>query len=287
MILATLTWPAVSAAEHIVTAATVSAQVTERKSTDFWVVEIDWTAACSGAAPGTAWYDGDLYMIDADTGERNYVGGVVDTSGQRTVSGKKEWYVSSLKRSRRLFPELTIGCFENFPLHGGSDVVVTGSTVIVPPSFGSRSGGGGSGGGKGAGGRQGDPTSPLAAGGCIRALLGTDGADVLAGGDEGEVIIGFAAADRIRGSSGHDCLLGGAGNDRIEGELGNDRLTGEGGKDVLVDRKGVNSFDAGAGNDRVDARNGKRELVRCGSGRDLVRADDRDRLRGCELVTLR
>jgi Ca2+-binding RTX toxin-like protein len=280
--LAALTWPAEGTAAHLKTSGTVSARVTERENTDFWVVEITWTATCTGAKPGTAWYGGELQFIDADTGERIVVGGVVDTSGQRSVVGKRETFASSLKRPRTLIPELTVHCYENFPLHGGPEIVVTGAPVIIPPSFGGDRGHGDGNGGGGRGGGGGDPTAPLSAEGCRLAVLGTNGADRLEGSDSGDVMIGFAAGDRLRGLPGHDCLVGGSGADKMDGGDGNDRLTGGSGRDRLVDRKGVNAFDAGSGADFVDARNGRREPVRCGPGFDLVRVDRRDRLRGCE-----
>jgi Ca2+-binding RTX toxin-like protein len=277
-----LAWPSVSAADHIKTSAQVSAIVTKQKGTTLWVVEFAWTASCYGAEPGTEWYDGHLYMVDAETGERIYVGGVVNTEGRQTVTEKKEWWVSAKKRPQHLVPELTIGCFQNFPLHGGPDVTVTGNPIVVPPIFGDGTSGGGGGSGGGAGG---GPTEPLAAGGCVLALLGTDGADRLTGGEGHEVIVGFAAGDRIRALGGHDCAVGGPGRDRIDGGRGNDRLTGGTGRDVLVDRFGDNAFDAGSGKDSVYARNGSGDLVRCGPGRDHAQVDRRDRLRGCELVT--
>jgi RTX calcium-binding nonapeptide repeat (4 copies) len=272
-----LAWPVASSADHIVTSGTVSARLKEKRSTDFWVVQIDWTAACEGAAPGTAWFDGDLFLVDLDTGERIHAGGVVSTSGERLISGTRDWFVASRDRPARLMPELTIGCYENFPLHGGREVVVTGSTAIVPQRFG---GAGGAGGGGGSGG--GDPTAPLGSGGCVAALVGTSGPDRLAGGGDGEVIFGLGGRDRIRGGGGHDCVLGDKGGDLLRGQSGDDRLTGGPGADTLVGGPGINAYDAGPGRDFVDARNGKRELVRCGSGRDRARIDRRDRVRDCE-----
>jgi hypothetical protein len=123
--------PAASLADHIVTAANVSARLKERRSADFWTVEINWGGFCNGAAAGKAWFGGDIYLIDVDTGERIYVGGVVSTSGERIVSGTRDWFVSSIERPRRLFPELTLSCYENFPLHGGRAVTVTGTSVLA------------------------------------------------------------------------------------------------------------------------------------------------------------
>jgi Ca2+-binding RTX toxin-like protein len=220
-----LIWPAVSAADHIVTSATVTARLKERKSTDLWVVEIRWTANCTGAAPGTAWFGGHINLVDADTGERIDAGDVVSTSGESAISGMRDWSVSSRARPQRLFSELTISCYENFPLHGGREVVVTGASVLVPEQLGGGSGGssGGSGGG---GSGSGDPSAPLESGGCVAALVGTNEPDTLTGGDAGEVILGYGGKDRIRGGRGHDCLLGHDGDDVLRGEAGEDRITG-------------------------------------------------------------
>jgi hypothetical protein len=44
---------------------------------------------------------------------------------------------------------------------------------------------------------------------------------------------------------------------------------------------------AGPGDDAINSVDGVRETIDCGSGRDTVRADRRDRLRGCEKVKRR
>jgi Ca2+-binding RTX toxin-like protein len=54
---------------------------------------------------------------------------------------------------------------------------------------------------------------------------------------------------------------------------GGDRLGGGPGSDLLH---------GGAGPDRLDARDGRRDMIICGGGRDVVRAEARDRLVGCE-----
>ena len=90
------------------------------------------------------------------------------------------------------------------------------------------------------------------------------------------VLNGTARADRLRGTSGVDKLYGRAGNDRLIGLAGNDLLDGGSGRDVL---------NGGAGNDTLRARDGQRDLVRCGSGRDLAVVDRRDVVaRDCEAV---
>jgi hypothetical protein len=282
--LVALVWPAASEASHLRVSVTVSALLKKRTHTDVWLVEITWTASCPGAAK--PWYLDDLYMVDVETGERHYVGGVVDTSGQSSVSRKREWSVSSLRREQHLRVELVdFYCYDTSPLHGGRRVTVTGNVVTIPPAFGRGSGGGSAVGPGGDYGSRGDPTRPLGAGGCVNALLGTNKSETLTGGDDGDVILGFGGKDRIRGRRGHDCLLGGRGSDVIRGERGNDRLTGGRGRDVLVGGPGLNAYDAGPGNDYVNARNGRRERVRCGRGRDRARVDRRDRVRSCERVS--
>jgi Ca2+-binding RTX toxin-like protein len=52
----------------------------------------------------------------------------------------------------------------------------------------------------------------------------------------------------------------------VDGGSGRDRLFGRGGDDL------------------IDARDTERDVVYCGTGRDTVRADRGDLLRGCERV---
>ncbi|MCA1587134.1 MAG: hypothetical protein LC744_00150 [Chloroflexi bacterium] len=70
--------------------------------------------------------------------------------------------------------------------------------------------------------------------------------------------------------------FGGSGNDRINGGSGNDRLFGG---------ANIDNFSGGSGNDVISARDGRRDTVNCGTGRDRVTADRRDRVsRNCERV---
>jgi hypothetical protein len=175
-----LAWPATVVADHLRPTATVSAAVTERTGDDTWRVDIRWQAGCQGASEATDNYDGHLYMVDLDTGERTYVGGVVSASGVRDTREL------AAARARHLRPELEITCFVAFPQHGaGYSITVTGNPVTIPARFGGGGGGGGGGGvGPGAGGG-GDPTQPLRAGGCRVAVLGTNGPDALTGAPPG------------------------------------------------------------------------------------------------------
>jgi hypothetical protein len=91
----------------------------------------------------------------------------------------------------------------------------------------------------------------------------------------GDVIHGRAGGDSLRGNSGADCVYGGRGGDRLAGMDGADLIAGGGGRDDVG---------AGEGNDRVLVRDGQEDTVRCGSGRDFVKADRLDRLSGCERI---
>ena len=74
--------------------------------------------------------------------------------------------------------------------------------------------------------------------------------------------------DRLDGGRGDDVLSGGHGYDTVTGGPGRDRLSG------------------GPGRDRLEARDGRRDSVRCGSGRDRVIADQLDRVAAdCERVS--
>lgn len=113
----------------------------------------------------------------------------------------------------------------------------------------------------------------LRRGACANVLAGTRGADVLTGTRYGDRLTGDHGDDTLTGGRGDDCLAGGPGDDRLSGGAGADRLDGGRGRDELS---------GGAGDDVIDARDGRAETVSCGAGKDTVRADKRDRLKGCE-----
>ncbi len=110
------------------------------------------------------------------------------------------------------------------------------------------------------------------------------GDDVLIGGDGRDRLFGQAGDDRLLGGTGDDMLAGGSGNDRLQGGSGANRMFGEAGNDRIVAGTGLNAIDGGSGNDVIEARNGRRDSIRCGTGRDRVRAERVDRLSGCESV---
>ena len=115
-------------------------------------------------------------------------------------------------------------------------------------------------------------------------LLGDSGDDRLFGGRGRDRLFGGNGDDLLLGGAGPDLISGGRGRDRLFGGLG-DRLFGEEGNDRIYLPKAAKKVDAGPGDDRVNAANGRRDVVNCGAGRDRVRADRFDRLRGCERVT--
>jgi Tol biopolymer transport system component len=126
----------------------------------------------------------------------------------------------------------------------------------------------------------------------------TAAADVLHGTAARNTLCGRGRGDTLFGLAGNDTLLGDgcrapgsagrngsaaakAGGDRLFGGRGNDKLFAAGGGDRLDGGPGRDLLQGGAGPDRFDARDGRRDTIRCGGGRDVVRADARDRLIGC------
>jgi Ca2+-binding RTX toxin-like protein len=98
---------------------------------------------------------------------------------------------------------------------------------------------------------------------------------------------GRNAGGRLGGDAGDDVLIGSRFADGFLGGPGNDRLVGGGGAD-LIDPAGSDPGNdlilAGPGPDEINTRDSRRDIVKCGSGRDRVRADRQDRLRGCEVI---
>ncbi|MFD0508614.1 hypothetical protein ACFQ0G_49030 [Streptomyces chiangmaiensis] len=86
-------------------------------------------------------------------------------------------------------------------------------------------------------------------------IVGTSGADTLAGGFSNDVICGLGGNDTIRPGFGNDTVYGGSGNDDIDGSYGNDTLNGGPGSDVLTGSYGndnLNTVDGSSGNDTVN-----------------------------------
>jgi RTX calcium-binding nonapeptide repeat (4 copies) len=101
------------------------------------------------------------------------------------------------------------------------------------------------------------------------------GVEQAVGSAFGDTISGFASAV---GGAGNDELLAGAGGAIADGGPGNDVITGGDWRDELS---------GGDGNDTIHARDGEWDLIRCGTGLDVVHADAQDAFppdAGCEDV---
>ena len=115
-------------------------------------------------------------------------------------------------------------------------------------------------------------------------LEGSTGNDTASGGTGNDKLTGNAGRDKLSGGAGNDNLSGVSGNDVLSGGAGNDKLSGSTGNDRLTGGSGRNSYSGGPGKDSIDAANGRVERVDCGSGRDSVRADRKDKVKRCEKV---
>ncbi len=100
------------------------------------------------------------------------------------------------------------------------------------------------------------------------------------------VLVGAAGARVITGTARNDRLVGTPKADSIRGLAGSDQLLGRSGDDFLQGGPGRDTVDGGPGGDRVAVSyDGARDFVRCGSGVDVVNADQDDTVaRDCELV---
>ncbi len=78
--------------------------------------------------------------------------------------------------------------------------------------------------------------------------------------------------------TGADILIGDGGANTLRAFRGPDVVAGRGGRDMLS---------GGSGGDGLVAADGRRDVVRCGPGRDWAIVDRLDRVRGCEQVRVR
>jgi hypothetical protein len=89
----------------------------------------------------------------------------------------------------------------------------------------------------------------------------------------------------LDGGPGNDAIAGSRFADELEGGAGNDRVAGGGGPDHITGGPGKDRLSGGTGSDSLRSRDAKRDTVRCGPGRDRVKADRRDRVWGCERIS--
>lgn len=126
-------------------------------------------------------------------------------------------------------------------------------------------------------------------------VVGTPGDDTLISPNRAERVYGLRGADRMLGSRTRaTCLFGGAGHDALNlnagggvawGEEGRDTIYGSALGDVVDGGPAVDLVGSGAGPDKISVRDGAAEIVNCGDGDDIVRADRADVLIACESVT--
>ena len=112
-----------------------------------------------------------------------------------------------------------------------------------------------------------------------------EGDDSITGGAGRDCLEGGPGSDLLSGRSGNDVVVGGPGSDRLAGGSGADRLTDAPAAYAFGLSSGTNRIAGGPGMDVVDVANARRDIVRCGPGRDRVSADRTDRLVGCERKT--
>ena len=136
------------------------------------------------------------------------------------------------------------------------------------------------------------------------AIVGTNRSDRITGTNVADRILGRGGNDRISGGRGNDCLEGGSGRDILSGSLGNDRIYGQSGNDALNGAGGSDRLSGGSGRDTINAAygadrtfggpgndainiatQGPRATANCGSGRDKVRFNRKERrgIRNCEI----
>lgn len=112
-------------------------------------------------------------------------------------------------------------------------------------------------------------------------------ASCIFGGGGNDVITMGAGGGVGLGERGHDVLTGHWRSDALSGGNGDDILLGLGSADILQAGKGTDLLDGGQGDDILHSLDGRPELVNCGSGVDVVLADGRDALLGCERQEIR
>lgn len=142
--------------------------------------------------------------------------------------------------------------------------------------------------------RPGD-SPPICAADAFTDVVGTPADDTLISSNRAERVYGLRGEDRILGSRTRaTCLFGGAGHDALNlnagggvawGEEGGDIIYGSTLGDVVDGGPATDLVGSGAGDDRISVRDGTAEIVNCGDGGDIVRADRADVLIACESVT--
>lgn len=108
----------------------------------------------------------------------------------------------------------------------------------------------------------------------------------LTGSDARDDLIGTPGADRIAGKGGNDDIYGLGGPDTLRGGRGADDIEAGPGNDRLIPGAGQDDAYGGPGDDRIEAVDRHRDDISCGPGLDQVIANPGDEVaRDCERVT--
>jgi hypothetical protein len=81
------------------------------------------------------------------------------------------------------------------------------------------------------------------------------------------------ALDRVALDCERPHRYGTTGPDRLIGDSRAEVFRGRGGDDLIAGGPGQDEIEGERGDDRIDARDGERDVIDCGDGRDLLRAD--------------
>ena len=92
----------------------------------------------------------------------------------------------------------------------------------------------------------------------------------------GAVLDGGPGDDRITGGRLRDYLIGGPGDDQLRAGAGDDLIEGGRGADLICGGPGPDYITTG--------HDSRRDIARCGPGRDRLRQAKPDRFSGCEVV---
>jgi hypothetical protein len=111
-------------ANHVTATLAVSAALGKQTGERTWNVDVDWSITCNGATE--ALYFGDLNLVDQDSGERIYLGGISGKAGKDTAS------VTVKTKERHLKPLLKASCSSYPDLHGSGTQELLGNEVTVP-----------------------------------------------------------------------------------------------------------------------------------------------------------
>lgn len=97
-------------------------------------------------------------------------------------------------------------------------------------------------------------------------------------------LLGTSASDRLVGTRRGEHICGRPGGDVIDARGGRDTIEAGSGADTVTAGSGRDAVEGGGGGDTIRVRDGERDIVDCGTETDVVVADRKDVLRGCERV---